>query len=153
MIRTEKEYTVALQKLKQNEETIHEQRKLLIAMEMTEEQMELVLSPLESFYHQLEQEIKTFERIKAKDWEFIEQLANLQHIGQLFIALRIAYGLTQRDFAKLLGITEAQVSKDERNEYHGISLERAIRIFEALRIQPVQLNFDPRLSRDLLLRK
>ncbi len=48
------------------------------------------------------------------------------------IGLRIASGLTQKDLAKCLGVAEAQVSRDERNEYHGISLDRAqkiIRIF------------------------
>jgi len=34
-----------------------------------------------------------------------------------------------------LGVSEAQVSKDERNEYHGITVEKAQRILEALGIK------------------
>ena len=34
--------------------------------------------------------------------------------------------------AERLGVNEAQVSKDESNDYHGISVERAQRIIDAL---------------------
>jgi transcriptional regulator with XRE-family HTH domain len=50
----------------------------------------------------------------------------------LLIALRIAAGMTQRQLADRLDVSEAQVSRDERNEYHGITVERAQRIIDAL---------------------
>lgn len=152
MIRTEKEYKAALVKLKQNTEALSMQMEHLATMNLSPEQMELVISPLQNFYLQLKQEIDEYERIKNCDWEFIKQLADLQHIGKLFIALRIAYGLTQRDLANLLGITEAQVSKDERNEYHGISLERAVRIMQALKIIPPHLELNSDLNKELLFK-
>ena len=31
-----------------------------------------------------------------------------------------------------MGVHESQVSRDERNEYHGITLERASRVLDAL---------------------
>jgi transcriptional regulator with XRE-family HTH domain len=48
------------------------------------------------------------------------------------IALRLARGLTQRQLAERLGVNEAQVSRDESNEYHGISVQRAQRTIDAL---------------------
>ena len=48
------------------------------------------------------------------------------------VALRIAQGVTQRELARRLGVSESQVSRDERNEYFGITLERATRVVEAL---------------------
>ena len=48
------------------------------------------------------------------------------------VALRIANGLTQRELARRLEVHESQVSRDERNEYYGITLEKALRILEAL---------------------
>jgi len=62
----------------------------------------------------------------------IRPLSNLKRIGLSLIALRIAKGLTQRQLAERLGVNEAQVSKDEMNEYHGISVERAQRVIDAL---------------------
>ena len=57
---------------------------------------------------------------------------NSQGIGRLLIAVRIAQGMTQRELAERLAVHESQVSRDERNEYHGITVERASRILEAL---------------------
>jgi len=151
MIRTEKEYKSGLKKLRQNEEAINKQKEQLVAMNLPQEQIDLAMSPMLNFYNQLKWEIESYERIQSKDWDFIYQLAELHQIGRLFIALRIAYGLTQKELATLLGVSEAQVSKDERNEYHGISLEKAMRIMEILNINSPHLEFRKDLNRDRLL--
>ena len=52
--------------------------------------------------------------------------------GQLLVALRVAQGISQRELAERLGVHESQVSRDERNEYHGVTLERAQRVLDAL---------------------
>ena len=56
----------------------------------------------------------------------------MRGLGQLLVSLRIARGLTQRELAERLGVHESLVSRDERNEYHGITLDRAARILDAL---------------------
>ena len=53
-------------------------------------------------------------------------------MGTLLIALRTANGLSQKDLAQKLDVSEAQVSRDERNEYHGITVERAKRVLDAM---------------------
>ena len=40
--------------------------------------------------------------------------------------------MSQREIAQRLGAGEAQVSRDERNEYHGTTIERAQRVLEAM---------------------
>lgn len=40
--------------------------------------------------------------------------------------------MSQKELADRLGVSEAQVSRDERNEYHGITVERVRRILDAL---------------------
>ena len=37
--------------------------------------------------------------------------------------------------AAKLGVHESQVSRDERNEYHGITVERAIKILDTLGVK------------------
>ncbi len=44
-------------------------------------------------------------------------------------------GLSQRELAEKLGVHESQVSHDERNEYYGITIERATRILDALGVK------------------
>jgi transcriptional regulator with XRE-family HTH domain len=51
------------------------------------------------------------------------------------VALRIARGISQREFAERLGVHESQVSRDERNDYHGITVDRANRVLDALKVQ------------------
>ncbi len=60
------------------------------------------------------------------------QIHDLQGLGILLIGLRIHRGLTQKQLADALGIHESQVSRDERNEYHNITLERARKILQIL---------------------
>ncbi len=62
-------------------------------------------------------------------------MRNLDGIGQLLVALRIAQGITQRELAERLGVHGSQVSRDERNEYHGVTVERVQRILDALGVE------------------
>jgi ribosome-binding protein aMBF1 (putative translation factor) len=87
---------------------------------------------LESFHLQLMEEVESYERLKRQEFE---ELYNLRGLGHLLIALRIAQGISQRELAKRLGVHESQVSRDERNEYFGITLERAVKVLDALNVR------------------
>ena len=50
----------------------------------------------------------------------------------MLISIRIAQGMSQRELARRLNVHESQVSRDERNEYLGITLERAVKVLDAL---------------------
>ncbi len=82
-----------------------------------------------SFQVQLAEEVDWYERVRRRDLPIISRLTQ---IGELLIALRIANGLTQQELAERLGVSESIVSRDERNEYHGVTVERAQRILDAL---------------------
>lgn len=75
---------------------------------------------------------ETYERIKRGE---LEPLHNLANIGRLLIGARIAMDLTQRELAERLGVSESVISRDERNEYHGVSVDKAQRVLEALGIR------------------
>jgi len=51
------------------------------------------------------------------------------------VGLRIARRLTQRQLAEQMGVSESQVSRDERNEYHNITLNRAQKILQCLGVR------------------
>jgi DNA-binding XRE family transcriptional regulator len=151
MIRSKREYETSIMKLKQNDDAIAKQKSQLENMNLSEADRDLILSPMLNFRNQLKKEIEAYERIKNQDWNFILSLANFHNIGRFLIALRIAFGLTQKELANLLGVTEAQISKDERNEYHGISYEKAGRIMEIFGVQPRPPKVNTSLKREDLL--
>lgn len=148
MIRTKREYEVALKKLVQNDKALSEQKKELEKLELSREDIDLAMSPLVNFRNQLQEEIKIYEGIKNHDWNLILNLADPHRIGRFLIALRIAYDLSQRDLAKILEVTEAQVSKDEINEYHGISFDRAVKIMEIFGVKPLSPKINKNLKRE-----
>jgi transcriptional regulator with XRE-family HTH domain len=80
----------------------------------------------------LKEEVESYERLKRGEFD---ELENLRGLGHLLIALRIAQGVSQRELARRLDVHESQVSRDERNEYFGITLERAIKILDALNVR------------------
>jgi DNA-directed RNA polymerase specialized sigma subunit len=129
MIRNEKEYQEALRRLTADEAFIAQQRAALQALDLSPEEVERALEPALSFHAQLVEEVTWYERVRRRDFEAVHSLTA---IGRLLIAARIANGLSQKELAERLGVSEAQVSRDERNDYHGVTVERAQRILETL---------------------
>ncbi len=141
MIRTDTEYRNALKQLEQNSQVVAAQRAALQTDDFSSEEIERGLEPLLSFRAGLEEEITWYESVLRRD---IPPLVGLSDLGRLLIALRIANKVSQRELATRLGVSEAQVSRDERNEYHGITVERAQRVLEALHTRVVTRVEEPR---------
>jgi DNA-directed RNA polymerase specialized sigma subunit len=129
VIRSEKEYREAVERLRQDEEVLALQKEKLEGLGLSEEEVRRALEPMLSFRAQLEEEVEWYERVRRRDFGIIRDLSA---VGTLLIALRIANGLSQRELAEKLGVSEAQVSRDERNEYHGITVNRAQRVLDAM---------------------
>ncbi len=129
MIRNEKEYKEAVGRLRQEKDRLAAQERELKGMGLGRQEVKRVLDPMVSFHQQLAEEVEVYERIKRGEFE---EVMNLQGLGQMLVCLRIARGLTQRELADRLGVHESQVSRDERNEYHGVTLDRATRVLETL---------------------
>lgn len=132
MIRNETEYGEAVSRLRDEEARLAEQKAKLVEMGLVPEDVERALDPFRSFHLQLREEVEYYERLRRGE---VGALQNLHGLGQMLVGLRIARGLTQRQLAELLGVHESQVSRDERNEYHGLTVERASRILDALRVR------------------
>ena len=132
MIRNENEYREAVQRLTDEKQRIARQRAELEKMRLSQEEVKRVLDPMRSFHLQLQEEVESYERLKRGEFG---EIHNLRGLGHLLIAVRIARGISQRQLAERLDVHESQVSRDERNEYHGITLERAARILDALGVE------------------
>ena len=129
MIKTEREYEQTQRLLEEARTFGEQQRASLESMSLTPAQIDISMSPLLAMQAQLEGELNWYDRARRGQ---IWPLPSLRAIGLSLIALRIAKGLTQRQLAERLGVNEAQVSKDEKNEYHGIGIDRAQRVIDAL---------------------
>lgn len=90
------------------------------------------MHPLLSFQAQLTEEVEAFEKLKRGDLGMIE---NLESLGRWLVGARIAQGWSQKESAERLGVSEAQVSRDERNKYHRVSTEKAQRILDVLGVR------------------
>jgi DNA-binding Xre family transcriptional regulator len=129
VIRSEKDYREAVERLRKDEEVLALQKEKLEGLGLSEEEVRRALGPMLSFRTQLDEEVEWYERVRRRDFGMIRDLSA---VGTLLIALRIANGLSQRELAEKLGVSEAQVSRDERNEYHGITVDRAQRVLDAM---------------------
>ena len=144
MIRNDSEYKKAVIRLKDESSRLKAAEDNLIEQGLSKDKIKRVMDPLRSFHLQLEEEVRSYEKLKRGEFE---ELINLQGIGHLLVYLRIALGITQRELADRLNVNESQVSRDERNEYHGITLDRANKILDVL---GVKLHSTVALPRELV---
>lgn len=132
MIRNETEYQQASARLTEERKRLAEHKARLTEAGLGEDDIKRVTDPMESFHLQLREEVESYERLKRGEFE---ELENFRGFGHLLISLRIAKGISQRELARRLDVHESQVSRDERNEYFGITLERAMKILNALDVR------------------
>lgn len=132
MIRNEREYKEAKRRLQEEKARRVTHAKKFESMGLAPEEIDRAMEPLLSFQEQLAEEIESYEKLKRGEFD---PLINLRGLGYSLIALRISLGISQRELASALGVHESQVSRDERNEYHGITVERVTRVLEALGVR------------------
>ena len=122
MIRNDAEYQEASVRLQEERNRLTGHRGRLSEAGLSDAEIQRGMDPMESFHLSLREEAESYERLKRDRFEEID---NLRGLGQLPISLRIAQGVSQRELARRLNVHESQVSRDERNEYFGITLEIA----------------------------
>jgi DNA-binding XRE family transcriptional regulator len=132
MIRNETEYQEASARLTDERTRLAEHRARLREAGLSDVEIKRVIDPMESFHLQLQEEVESYERLKRGEFD---DLDNLRGLGYVLISTRIAQGISQRELARRLGVHESQVSRDERNEYFGITLERTIKILDTLNVR------------------
>ena len=132
MIRTDTEYRRALDRLREEAETLRAQRDHLAGLGLTPEEVDRAMQPMISFHAQLEEEGDAYTQMRRGD---LGPLWSLTAIGRWLVGARIARGLSQAELAERLEVDPSQVSRDERNDYRGITVDRAQRIMEALGVR------------------
>lgn len=134
MIRNEPEYQQATARVDAERARLAGHLKAWKQQGFTASQVAKLREPLDAFHMQLAEEVASYERLKRGQFD---ELENLRGLGRTLIGLRIARGMTQRELAQRLEVSETAVSRDERNEYHGITVDRAKRVLDALGVRLV----------------
>jgi DNA-binding XRE family transcriptional regulator len=120
MITTEQEYIGSKKTYEQGLNTIKTQTKYGKEQGLSDEKIKIVNAPMESFLFGIKEEIEEYEQIKVG--KIPKSFMELEHVGKLLIALRISSGMNQSQLARKLNVPPSQVSRDERNEYYGVSV-------------------------------
>lgn len=121
MIRSDAEYSKAKRDLELALARLEEERSYWLDEGMKEDEALVMLQPLRLRIAELRDQVELFKRIHAGD---LSMFTTYEDIGRALIAARLARDLTQREFAELVGVHESQVSRYEKNEYHGVGAER-----------------------------
>jgi DNA-binding XRE family transcriptional regulator len=132
LIKSEKEYKRLKEQVERNEKWIQEERERLTKQGMKPELIQIAVGIAEGFTHNWRKELEEYERTVNGDFD--PHTCSLDDIGRHLIRLRLWKGLTQEDLAKRLGVTNSQVSKDERFEYQGASMEKIKKVLKALEV-------------------
>ena len=109
-------------------ELIASQKVKLAAEGKRPEQIERRLQPLRLRLQELDELIELYIRLKQGDLSVLDGM----ELGVQLIALRIAAGITQRELARKLKVSAAQVARDEVNEYRTAGIERFQRVAQVL---------------------
>jgi DNA-binding XRE family transcriptional regulator len=134
MIKTDTAHKKAVEKLKEDILFIQSEKRRFKEMGLNEDQIEKAVEPLITFHKQLEEEVIYYEKIKRGEFD---PIINFSTIGKSLIAFRIYIGMSQQELADKLGVSESQVSRDEKNEYYGATKERIEQIMSAMGMRTV----------------
>jgi HTH-type transcriptional regulator / antitoxin HigA len=130
MIRNDKEYRHSKEQLSELEEEL----KNLSPVHRSAERDEVtsaVIDALRMQIEDLEREISEYEDLK--EGRLLSFGADdLDSLGELLTKARIARGLTQAELGEILGMTQQQIQRYERNGWQKISLWRLAEAADAL---------------------
>jgi DNA-binding XRE family transcriptional regulator len=93
-----------------------------------------MVDSLESELTVLREELDHYEALKAGKVTK-RKITSLRELPVLFIEGRIASGLTQRQLAERLGLSEQQIQRYESTMYSGASLDRLQEVADALGLE------------------
>ncbi len=96
-----------------------------------------VLSSVDTLLEGVNTEIAAYEALRSGAIrEFTSY--GLADLPDALVQARIAAGLTQKDLAERLGVSEQQIQRDEAGAYAKATLDRVRRVAEALDLEVVQ---------------
>ena len=128
MIKSAREKNRKLQEIKDCEKLIAQNRELLERIGLSKEQIDTHIEPTDAILKELQAEVAEYESLTHGT----PPSDSIEKIGDMLVKLRIYKQLTQKALADKIGVDETQVSRDERHHYRGVSLDRLLKVVQAL---------------------
>lgn len=132
MIRSDAELDDTRAKVQEQESRLASYRRELERNRLPAADVERALEPIRAFARQLHESIEEYERIRRGE---LPEISSVDALGAALVAARVAAGVTQRELAARLGVHESQVSRDEKNDYHGVTIERAAKVLASIGVR------------------
>lgn len=129
MIKSHQQFLKANEELKKRKTFVESEEKRFKELGLNHQQVNAAIEPLISFNKGLEEEILEYTHAVLGKFPSSFTLAGL---GRMLILYRIYKNVSISELAEKLNLASSQVSRDEKNEYHGSSIEKISKVIEAL---------------------
>lgn len=134
MIRNDREYQCTVERIADFTGQIKSVTQQMSPEGFDRDDIELATSGTKILMKELIWERDFYDRLRTEGLSAIPDYPPEER-GKVLIAIRIARGMKQRELADALGVNEAQMSRDEKQEYRGITQERYARVLAALGVE------------------
>ena len=127
MIKNEKQYKITKKKLFDLEE-----KRMAIAARQSPPTTrdQLILVSLITMKNQLEEDLAAYELLKKNTGNLSAR--SLSGLPSLIIEYKIRSGMTQKQFAKKIGMKEQQLQRYEAEDFQSISFKNLLKIVQAI---------------------
>jgi len=131
VIRTEDEYRVGLRRLEESKRAIADTYAALQQQGLDMATIDMLLASMRVLQRDVQDEAVAYEKARAFDFGQVP----FAGLGRLLIGLRVGRHMSVSDLAEALGVDKGNVSRDEKNDYCGITRDRIERILAALNVE------------------
>lgn len=128
MIKNDKQLVVSKKALAKLEEGL----KTLRAECKKESHYEMLSYGVREHIKQIKREIKEYEKIKSTPLPKVLRAQDPAELGKQFVRLRIGRKITQTKLAERMGCKPSDISRLERDDYQGYTLNKLRRLAKAL---------------------
>lgn len=129
MIQSKSEHKDQKRSIEQLKREREQARKRSLDAGLPPEYLPMALAGYDQMIEDLQFQLEEYERLMLGK---VRPSASLEELRQQLPRFRVARGWSQKQLAECMGVSEAQVSRDERHEYAGITLKRAQAILDCL---------------------
>ncbi|WP_175482540.1 helix-turn-helix domain-containing protein [Thermoflavimicrobium dichotomicum] len=136
-IHSEQQYVKAKKELEENEQYRAEELRKMQEEGYTPEMIGIAFCQLDCVLSGLRRDVREYEDVVSGNFD--KEKVTIDELGSHLIKLRIWKGLSQTELAERLGVSPAQVCKDEKNEYQNISMRKLNRILQALHVEKLTI--------------